>query len=94
MAIADEHSPPGLRNALMSALSRGDMGEAERLVLALLEHAPDAEAFNVLGVIELSRGRRALAGAHFARGLVLAPHAAPPALNLALIFHGEGSIRR
>jgi Flp pilus assembly protein TadD len=92
MATADQQLPSDLRNGLMSALTRGDLAEAERLAVALLARGPDIDALNVLGLIELNRGRRDLARAHFVRAISLAPQAPPPTLNLALIFHGEGRL--
>src|SRR5205814_2253127 len=73
---------------------RGKGEPPPQLALDILAQAPDVDALNVLGAIELGRGRRAAARAYFARALILAPFAAPPTLNLALIFHAEGQLER
>src|SRR5689334_17465883 len=84
-------SPPG--NPIILALLRGDTAEAERLARTLLAHAIDIDALNALGLIEHQRGQHVGARVHFSRALVVAPHAVPPALNLALVYLGQSQLQ-
>jgi tetratricopeptide (TPR) repeat protein len=85
------NDPYIIERAATDAKNRGDMDQAERLYLHLLEVAPNwVTAYNWLGYIAMTQGRFAVAEEYFTSFRFIAPEQANPHDSLAELYIVQG----
>ncbi|MBM3559974.1 MAG: tetratricopeptide repeat protein, partial [Alphaproteobacteria bacterium] len=84
-------APLGLPPEIVAAFAQGRLEDADHLAVSILARMPaDPALLNLLGVIRIARGLPQEARRPLAFAAILAPQAAPPASNLAMIFLAVG----
>jgi tetratricopeptide (TPR) repeat protein len=79
-----------LQRQALGSFREGHLDKAERLCGAILEYREDAEALNLLGLIQLQRRRPAEALGFLSKALRADPASVDAVSNLALALHGTG----